>query len=517
MTVAAAGRIAPEVIADRLLEARARTLLLAAPLSDADLRAQHDPLMSPILWDLGHIAHFEELWLTRNLDGPDRVRGDAGAVQPVRASAQHSGLAARFRCWRSVARSWTRSGGRVLARLIAAGLRHRQPPAARRVRVPHGASARVPAQRDDPPDACSSSTGAPYSPLVRIAPAGAAAAPAGVAGRGEMVRFPGGRVQIGTDDRAAAYDNERPAHAVELAPFWIDAPSGHQRGTSPCSSRRRLRDAGVLVGGGVAVADGGRPSGRPSTGASATASGPRGAWTARGPVDPSHPVCHVCWYEAEAFARYAGKRLPTEVEWEAAASWDPATGTSRKYPWGDTPPDTSLANVDQLAFGTAPVGSYPRNVSPIGCYGNDRRRVGVDGQRLRAVARIRELSLRGVFRGLLRHRVQGPARRLVGHAARRHSQLRSATGTTPSAARSSAASGAPAMPELARSSRPVERVQHPEMLAEVSAGLSRPQKELSPKYFYDQRGSELFEAITRLPEYYPTRTERALLEAGCRR
>jgi L-histidine Nalpha-methyltransferase len=50
------------------------------------------------------------------------------------------------------------------------------------------------------------------------------------------------------------------------------------------------------------------------------------------------------------------------------------------------------------------------------------------------------------------------------------------------------------------------------MLAEVAQGLSAPQKELSPKYFYDQRGSELFEAITRLPEYYPTRTERALLE-----
>jgi L-histidine N-alpha-methyltransferase len=51
------------------------------------------------------------------------------------------------------------------------------------------------------------------------------------------------------------------------------------------------------------------------------------------------------------------------------------------------------------------------------------------------------------------------------------------------------------------------------MLAEVGEGLSAPQKELSPKYFYDQRGSELFEAITRLEEYYPTRTERALLDA----
>src|SRR5689334_22145379 len=70
MTVAAPSRIAPDTIADQLLEARARTLLLVAPLSDEDLHAQHDPLMSPIIWDLGHIAHFEELWLTRNLGGP---------------------------------------------------------------------------------------------------------------------------------------------------------------------------------------------------------------------------------------------------------------------------------------------------------------------------------------------------------------------------------------------------------------------------------------------------------------
>ncbi|HSJ74754.1 MAG TPA: L-histidine N(alpha)-methyltransferase, partial [Gemmatimonadales bacterium] len=56
------------------------------------------------------------------------------------------------------------------------------------------------------------------------------------------------------------------------------------------------------------------------------------------------------------------------------------------------------------------------------------------------------------------------------------------------------------------------RQPNPRMLAEVAAGLSAPQKELPPKYFYDHRGSELFEEITRLPEYYPTRTERALLE-----
>ena len=68
-------------------------------------------------------------------------------------------------------------------------------------------------------------------------------------------------------------------------------------------------------------------------------------------------------------------------------------------------------------------------------------------------------------------------------------------------------------PKWARTAVPTHRQHNWRMLAEVSAGLTAPQKELSPKYFYDHRGSELFEEITRLPEYYPTRTERALLEA----
>ncbi len=65
--------------------------------------------------------------------------------------------------------------------------------------------------------------------------------------------------------------------------------------------------------------------------------------------------------------------------------------------------------------------------------------------------------------------------------------------------------------QWARLSAPAYRQPNPRMLAEVAAGLTAPQKELSPKYFYDHRGSELFEEITRLPEYYPTRTERAIL------
>src|SRR5690606_34584343 len=187
---------------------------------------------------------------------------------------------------------------------------------------------------------------------------------------GAMVRFPGGTVRIGTDDRTAAYDNERPQHEVRLAPFDIDA-------------------APVTNGAYVAfIEDGGYTRRELWTDAGwawlqeAKVSAPK-YWTQEGgewwthSMDrryriadaADHPVVHVCAHEADAYARWAGKRLPTEAEWEAAVCWDPAAGVHRAWPWGDEAPTPLHANLDQLAFGTAPVGPFARNVSPIGCHG----------------------------------------------------------------------------------------------------------------------------------------------------
>jgi iron(II)-dependent oxidoreductase len=88
-----------------------------------------------------------------------------------------------------------------------------------------------------------------------------------------------------------------------------------------------------------------------------------------GPIDVTRPVCHVSFHEAAAYARWAGKRLPSEIEWEVAASWDATRGTNLKFPWGDELPTHRDANVDQLSFEPAPIGAYARNVSPLGCYG----------------------------------------------------------------------------------------------------------------------------------------------------
>ncbi|MGH7505723.1 MAG: SUMF1/EgtB/PvdO family nonheme iron enzyme, partial [Longimicrobiales bacterium] len=185
---------------------------------------------------------------------------------------------------------------------------------------------------------------------------------------GAMVCFPGGEVTIGTDDRSAAYDNERPRHAVTLKPFLIDV--------APVTRAAYL----------AFMDDGGYTRRELWTDAGwtwledAKVDAPKywfrdgAGWRVR-TMDRVHDaaadvaVCHVCCHEAEAYARWAGKRLPTEMEWEAAASWDAGRQASRTYPWGDEEPSPLHANLDQLAFEPAPIGSYPRNVSPIGCYG----------------------------------------------------------------------------------------------------------------------------------------------------
>jgi iron(II)-dependent oxidoreductase len=350
-------------IATILADARERTLLLTSPLSEAELTDQHSTLMSPVVWDMGHIAHFEELWLIRNLEGPVEFGEMPGMFNPfenprsTRGKLRLPGLGGTLDTLAEVRR-------RVLDHLI-----ENAPGGADELRQA-GYVYRMVAQHEYQHNetmlqAMQLKTDPPYrAPRGVETPAGRPVA----ADADGMVSFPGGTVTIGTDDRSAPYDNERPRHAVHLAPFRIGATA-----VTNAEYARFMEDGGYD-----------RPElwteagwkWKEEAGLVAPQFWERGAdgWTARGmdrtaPLDPLRPVCHVCWYEADAYARWAGGRLPTEHEWEAAASWDPATGTARAYPWGDEAPTVLDANLDQLAFGTAQVGAYPRNVSPIGCHG----------------------------------------------------------------------------------------------------------------------------------------------------
>jgi iron(II)-dependent oxidoreductase len=349
-------------IARLLTEARDRTSLLISGLSDEDLHRQHDPLMSPIIWDVGHIAHFEELWLTQNLDGPIEFSEMPGMYNPfehpraTRASLALPTLAQMMTRLKEIrARVLDRldqlewdddnpllEGGYVYNMVLQHEYQHNET-ILQTLQLKKGEPYRAPRAITFP---------LPRRPL----------------DAGGMVGFDGGRVTIGTRDRSAAYDNERPMHEVDLRPFLIDrnpvtngryldfiADKGYQREELWTDAGRRwLAESGA-----------GAPKYWIRDG---------DGWINRmmdvvRPVDPTRPVCHVCYHEAEAFTKWDGNRLPTEFEWEAAASWDPSTRTARRFPWGDSNADSRSANVDQLSFDTAPIGTYDTCVSPIGCYG----------------------------------------------------------------------------------------------------------------------------------------------------
>jgi iron(II)-dependent oxidoreductase len=87
------------------------------------------------------------------------------------------------------------------------------------------------------------------------------------------------------------------------------------------------------------------------------------------PLPPDHPVTGVSWHEAEAYARYGGKRLPTETEWEKAARWDPALKQSRVFAWGDRDPSDATCNFGGRRMSTAAVGAFPDRASAYGCLG----------------------------------------------------------------------------------------------------------------------------------------------------
>jgi iron(II)-dependent oxidoreductase len=346
-------------IADLLEEARERTLLLISALTDEELHQQHDPLMSPIIWDVGHIAHFEELWLTQNLDGPIEFSEMPGMYNPfehpraTRAALPLPTLGQMVERLREIR-------ARVLERLEAVDFDGPNP-LLRGAYVYNMVLQHEYQHNETILQTLQLKKGAPYRAPRSVTFDGRAPRPV------EMVAFAGGRVAIGTDDRSVAYDNERPRHEIELRPFEIDrdpvsnerflefiADDGYRRGELWSAGGRRWLEESRAGAPKYWERDGDR-------------------WITRAmdivrPVDPARPVCHVCYYEAEAFASWEGKRLPTETEWEAAASWDPATREQRRFPWGAVA-HAHAANIDQLAFDTSPIGTFAGNVSPTGCYG----------------------------------------------------------------------------------------------------------------------------------------------------
>jgi iron(II)-dependent oxidoreductase len=286
------------------------------PLTDEQLNRAYSPILSPLAWDLGHIANFEELWLVQNVGGREPLDGDLGrfydAIENPRAIRNELPIlrGERLRSYLEQVRERTLEvldgldtyaedpllrDGFIYELLIAHEHQHNET----MLQLLELVDGYEPVERD-----------------LETAAESAADGP-------EMVLVDGGEVEIGAGPDGFAYDNERPRHTIEVERFWIDR---------------------------TPVANGAYAEFVAETGTDAPMywePDGEGWWVnrARGGSDrvhPDQPVVHVSCHEADAFARWAGKRLPTEQEWEAAAAGA----------------DRDRANLDHLAFGCSPAGAY---------------------------------------------------------------------------------------------------------------------------------------------------------------
>jgi gamma-glutamyl hercynylcysteine S-oxide synthase len=318
-------------------------------VADADMDRVHDPLMSPLVWDLAHIAAFEELWICMRTGGHEPMHPDLLSVydaletpRAVRGDVPHLDLAGAFEYLDAV---------RVRALAVLE-------------REAEGSVWDLVIQHERQHNETMLQTLALAEPGVFTPPA-PRPRPRGATRTGGMVRIPAGPFAAGAPATGFAYDNERPRFEVDLPEFHIDALP------VTCGDFARFVDDGGYRRRDL-WSDAGWDWLR-ETGVEAplhwTGDGRERRFGSTEPVDAPVPVMHVSWFEADAYARFAGKRLPTELEWEKAAAWGPAASEPRTYPWGEDEPTPERANLDQTAFGPVPAGALAGGASAYGVLG----------------------------------------------------------------------------------------------------------------------------------------------------
>lgn len=356
-----------EEIAVQMTSTRAETLALFDLARETDLRESPGFGFRPIIWHLAHIGVFEAYWLLQQLrhePAPDeryerifdpiRTPREESKHLPSRVEMERYLTKVRDRALRHLERSEFDESNPMLRdgyvfRLV---LEHEQQ---HQETLAYLFQLLSPAKKMRPFDAEA------ISALKR----GHQSSPVAPSSR-EMANIAAGSFMMGATWDAFAYDNELPPHAVHVPAFRIDkflttneeyaqfiAEGGYERREWWSDEGWRWRE-------------------KENWNSPLYWTRANGNWSVQrmfdeGALQTQHPVTGVSWYEAEAYARFKGKRLPTEAEWEKAASRDEAHGTKRRFAWGDEQPSANLCNYDNRFWGTTPVGSFPDGASACGC------------------------------------------------------------------------------------------------------------------------------------------------------